>query len=228
MRVFYNYLIWANFINTNHGVPIAASSARLKSIIGEDDTTVTALPDAAPPQSSIYQSTDPLDHPVTIYLPQELDEAFRLRRARRNIFNRATILSPDGKSAIVLNKAPKWRAVKLLEVVDRYKLPDLIPALSKYFFPPPNPTGATRRWGPSQPTRLPPGLTYVNIWESFRVQQKSTQDPDVLPPPQTVQALAPTPEMIYGRANVVLLDESEGKDRNQGKQILLYRPHANS
>jgi hypothetical protein len=45
----------------------------------------------------------------------------------------------------------------------------------------------------------------VNIWEKFQIQQCSVHDPRVVAPAQTVQAAPPSPILLFGCANMVLI-----------------------
>lgn len=51
----------------------------------------------------------------------------------------------------------------------------------------------------------------IDVWTSFRMQQHSTQDPSIVLPVRTIQALPPTEEMPYGRGNTVLIKHGDCK-----------------
>lgn len=51
----------------------------------------------------------------------------------------------------------------------------------------------------------------VDVWSSFRMQQRSSQNDQIVLPVRTVQALLPSTEMPYGRCNTVLVDHDNGR-----------------
>lgn len=63
-----------------------------------------------------------------------------------------------------------------------------------------------RRSSPNSP--LP--FQQLHIFNNFRMQQTSAQDPRILLPSRTVQALPPTQDMVYGRGNTVLVEDPSG------------------
>lgn len=117
-------------------------------------------------------------------------------------------LADDHTTAFTVTIRPHYPRLDLFEAAALYKLQDFRSALGDYFVKRLTYTqrGGQRKSAPD--CSLP--FTSIRAWNSFRIQQYSTQDPLTLLPARTVQALPPNDDKLpYGRCNTVILDDSD-------------------
>ena len=128
-------------------------------------------------------------------------------RTRTNLFNKnRSHISKDQSTAILLNVHP-YRSALIDDIATEFGLPDLRAALGDFC------TGQSygQRLGRrhSYPDCALP-FERLNIWTNFRLQQHSVQDPHIISPHQTVQAMPSTDNLPNGRCNMVLIHDNDG------------------
>ena len=129
-------------------------------------------------------------------------------RPLRSIFdNPRSRISPSNSTALLLTLRPHHSNYSVEQAATLFHLDDFRPALGDHF--------SNRSYNDRNGRRisLPRcDLTFkmVNIWEKFRIQQRSVHDPQVVVPAQTVQAAPPSPTLPFGRANTVLIAHESG------------------
>jgi len=108
----------------------------------------------------------------------------------------------------LVTSRPHIQNVSVDDAAAQFHLPDLRSAMGDFFVL--NLNHAERNGHRrSRPDCVLP-WSHVNIWTSFRMQQHSAQDPRILLPTHTIQALAPSDTMPYGRCNIVLVNDVDG------------------
>jgi hypothetical protein len=153
-------------------------------------------------------------YPETLWLshvlsPDEINVGHNTPRSSVSLFSKTrSHLSDDNTTAFLVTGQPHIRNVLVDDATVQFRLPDLRGALGDFFVL--NLAHAARRGHRrSQPNCLLP-FSHVNIWTNFRMQQHSAQDPRILLPTRTVQALPPSDTMPYGRCNIVLVNDVDG------------------
>lgn len=132
-------------------------------------------------------------------------------------------ISTDHAVAILLNACPH-ATITIDAAAEQFNLPDLRPALRDYIDQLTySQCNGTRRSSPG--STLP--FDHIKVWYNFRLQQRSSQDPNVILPPQTVQALPPTATMRFGRANTVIINDSDvgvhtSQSQDSSKWLSIY------
>lgn len=112
-------------------------------------------------------------------------------------------ISADHAVAILLNTRPH-ATMSIDAAAAHFHLTDLQPALGDYFN---NLTYSQRNGSRRSGADCTLPFTQIQIWYNFRLQRRSSQDPRICLPPQTIQALPPTPSMPFGRANTVIIND---------------------
>lgn len=137
---------------------------------------------------------------------------YRIRgaAAKPSLFDKAGAhpVSDDLEIAFSVPLRPHYPRILVPDAALKFSLPDLHGALGDYFGLRQSHTARRGQRISSNTCSLP--FTALNVWQNFRMQQRSSQDSSILLPTRTVQALAPTPEMPYGRCNTVLVRDDSG------------------
>jgi hypothetical protein len=174
----------------------------------------------------VYEASAVAAHyPEAVWLshalsPDEVNVGGNISRSANSLFTKGrSHLSDDHTTAFLVTHRPHLPNVLVDDAATQFHLPDLRGALGDFFAL--EITHAARRGHRrSRPdSELP--WSHVNIWTSFRLQRRSAQNPDILIPTRTIQALAPSATMPYGRCNTVLVDDVGGT----GNQTTLSGSH---
>jgi hypothetical protein len=127
---------------------------------------------------------------------------------QRSIFdNPRSHVSATDSTALLLTIRPHHSNLSLHAALDHLGLDDLIPALGDFCSGCPYTARNGHRISTAD-CHLP--FEAVNIWEKFRIQQRSVQDMQAVAPIQTVQAIPPSDRLPFGRANTVLISHESG------------------
>ena len=118
-------------------------------------------------------------------------------------------LSDDLEVAFSVTIKPHYATQTILQTAQLFKLQDLHGSLGDYFELKQSHTERNGRRKSTSTCTLP--FNRLRVWQSFRMQQHSKEDPNILLPARTVQALAPTADMPYGRCNTVLVRDNTGE-----------------
>jgi hypothetical protein len=145
-------------------------------------------------------------------LPDE--EQVCTSRTRTSFFDKdRSHISRDQSTAILLNVRPYRSSALINDIATEFGLPDLRAALGDFFTAQSYGQRFGRRHSSSDCT-LP--FERLNVWTNFRLQQRSVQDPRIISPHQTVQAMPPTNNLPNGRCNTVLVHDNDGYRLNSG------------
>ena len=124
-----------------------------------------------------------------------------------NLFNKNhSHISKDQSTAILLNVHP-YHSALIDDIATEFHLPDLWPALGDFCTAQSYGQRLGRRY--SSPDCVLP-FEHLNIWTNFCLQQHSVQDPCIISPHQTVQAMPPTDNLPNGQCNMVLVHNNNG------------------
>ncbi|KZP15179.1 hypothetical protein FIBSPDRAFT_750832 [Athelia psychrophila] len=162
----------------------------------------------------VEEATDIADHyPEATWLSHALpagEYSVRGAAAKRSLFDKVrNQVSDDHEVAFSVTIQPHFPKNSIADAAQLFVLPDFHPSLGDYFVLAQSHSERNGRRKSSSDCELP--FTHLNVWRSFRMQQHSTQDPRILLPPRTVQALPPATDMPYGRCNTVLIRDSAGE-----------------
>lgn len=119
-------------------------------------------------------------------------------------------ITDDQTTAFTVAIKPHFANVPVNLVANAFKVPDLNAALGDFFV-----LGQSYSYRRGQrksraDCQLP--FQHLHVWESFRMQQLSTQDSRITLPVRTVQALRPSDELPFGRGNTVMISSDDGDD----------------
>ena len=157
----------------------------------------------------VTEAGDMADHyPKQIWLSCVLLEEQQVgtSRTRTNIFNKnCSHISKDQSTAILLNVHP-YHSALINDIAIEFGLPDLQAALGDFC----TAQSYGQRLGRqhSHPDCTLP-FECLNIWTNFHLQQHSVQDPCIISPHQTVQAMPPTNNLPNGQCNMVLVHNDD-------------------
>lgn len=127
--------------------------------------------------------------------------------SRTSLFtNIRSRISQDLSTAISVNVVPHRRRTSTADIAQEYGLNDLHGALGDYFTL--RQTSAERRGRRRCDVNTILPFSHLDAWTNFRLQQRSAQDPSILLPVRTMQALPPSPDLPYGRCNTVLISDT--------------------
>lgn len=130
---------------------------------------------------------------------------------RSTLFDKSrSHFSDDKTSAFTVAIKPHFSTVRVDDAARTINSSDLRAALGDYFVLRQN--YSARRGARRSPANcdLPPSFQSLDIWNSFRMQQYSSQDPNTVLPVRTVQALPPnSTNMPHGRWNTVLVKHDD-------------------
>lgn len=150
-------------------------------------------------------------YPEQLWLSRAIPEGETIvakRSPSTSLFDKShSHLSNDASTAFVVSKKPHAK-LSIHEAAASRNLSDFWGALGDYFVRKQTHTERRGTRRSAQGCGLP--FNRVRVWDSFRMQQTSTQDPSILLPSRTIQALPPSNDMPYGRCNTVLMDDGEG------------------
>lgn len=157
-------------------------------------------------------------HAIASLFPEESwissvrpDEKYVGARPSRNFFShKCGLRSKDDTVALYVNISPHL-TLTVNDVSQHFKLPDFRAALGDYY----SGKSYNQRRGQrlsSSATPLP--LEQLQVWFGFKIQQKSSQDANIINPPQTAQCLPPgnNSEMPYGRCNTFIVNDTENSE----------------
>ena len=129
---------------------------------------------------------------------------FPSHRQAPSLFARAgSYVSPGETIALHVNGIPNYRNVLVNNIALEYGLPQLPQVLTELY-----------------PLVYP--APHINVWKSFCMQCRSSQDPNVMTPPRTVQALPPSKELPFGRCDTVLVPNNGFEPSGLGTVTLYY------
>lgn len=135
------------------------------------------------------------------------------RSIRSSLFEKSrSHFSDDKTSAFTVAVKPHLAAMTVASITTKISSGgDLCAALSDFFVL--NQSYASRRGirRSRNDCHLPPSFQSLDVWTSFRMQQFSSQDPRIVLPIRTVQALHCSNTMPYGRCNTVLIKHEDSK-----------------
>lgn len=139
----------------------------------------------------VTEASDMADHYseqtwLSCVLPDE--QQVGTSRTRTNLFNKNhSHISKDQSTAILLNVRP-YRSALINDIATEFGLPDPRAALGDFC----TAQSFDQRLGHrhSRPDCTLP-FERLNIWTNFRLQQHSVQDPRIISPHQTIQAMPP-------------------------------------
>ncbi|KAI6022479.1 hypothetical protein BKA83DRAFT_4054337, partial [Pisolithus microcarpus] len=128
---------------------------------------------------------------------------------RKSIFDSArSRISSDNSTAFLLTVKPHFPSIPLNDAATLLSINDLRPALGDFFSGRSYTSCNGRRL--SSPLRPLP-FSDIHAWNKLRIQQRSAQDSLLLSPPETIQAVPPSIDMPWGRANTVLVCHESGE-----------------
>lgn len=126
---------------------------------------------------------------------------------RTSLFsNTRSQISQDLSTAISVNVLPHRRHCSVVEIARDFHLPDFHGALGDFSVLQQTHSQRRGRRRSDINTILP--FSHIDVWLNFKLQQRSTQDPSILLPVRTVQALPPTAELPYRHCNTVLINNT--------------------
>ena len=145
--------------------------------------------------------------------------------------NRHHQVSDDFSTVFLVNVKPHHPSLSVREAALKFALPDFHPALGDFFTLGQAYDVRKGQRKSSNTCMLP--FSHVDVWINLRLQQHSTQDPSILLPVTTVQALPPSDELPFGRCNTVLINNStsgsittsSGDDRESPIFIIIFNPN---
>ncbi|KAG9308640.1 hypothetical protein JVU11DRAFT_11593 [Chiua virens] len=117
-------------------------------------------------------------------------------------------VSSDHNTAFLLTCQPHLPRLSIDEACAAFSMDDLRAALGDFF----SGRSYTNRNGrriAAPNCSLP--FSHVHMWNKFRIQQRSAQNPLSLRPAQTVEAHPPSPALPFGRGNTVLIVHESGE-----------------
>jgi hypothetical protein len=117
-------------------------------------------------------------------------------------------LSDDHSTAFLVTAKPHHLCLSIDGAATLFDLPDFHGALGDFFSL--QQTYVERRGHRKSGPHCQLPFTHVHIWNNFKMQQFSSQDPRILLPSRTVQALPPSGDMPHGRCNTVLVGVTDG------------------
>ena len=147
------------------------------------------------------------NYPEAEWMSHVLPDENILQIKHINFFaNARSHVSSGDAIAILLTACPHHKKIAVEDTAGKFNIPDLRAVLGDYIdgYSYDSCRGARR-----SKLDCPLPFTHLDIWLHFRLQRCSTQDPRVLLPPRTVQALPPTEAMPYGRCDTILITTSE-------------------
>lgn len=110
-----------------------------------------------------------------------------------SFFTNPSAIAVDDSARLLLKKTG-IKTESIQEISTSHHLPDLLDLMAKYVDCPKE-SFHSARW---------------NVWDSVRLQRRSTQHERLLLPPVTIQARAPDKDMAFGRCNTVLIAHANG------------------
>ena len=117
-------------------------------------------------------------------------------------------LSDDQTTAFLVNATPHYAHISVNEAAQVFNLLDFRAALGDFFHLRQSFSVRNGKRKSSSECQLP--FSNIRVWNNFRIQQHSTQDPRILLPSRTIQALPPSDKMPFGRCNTVLVNDVDG------------------
>ncbi|KAG2359014.1 hypothetical protein BDR07DRAFT_1488757 [Suillus spraguei] len=117
-------------------------------------------------------------------------------------------ISSDDSVAILLTGRPHHPCLSIEETSQMFHIPDLHPVLGDLI------SGRSYLEHNGRQFCSPNcslSFDHLRVLQNFRLQRCSTQDSRVVSPAQTVQALAPSSSMPFGRGNTVLIAHESGE-----------------
>lgn len=130
---------------------------------------------AAPPEGNIGEAPS---------IPSSL---FSKNRSRSLFSRNRSMTTVDQTTAFTVAQKPHYIAVPIIHVTNGFKLLDFRAALGDFFAL--RQSYSTRRGMRKSSPNCSLDFETVHVWESFRMQQRSAQDPQITLPVQTIQAL---------------------------------------
>jgi hypothetical protein len=122
-------------------------------------------------------------------------------------------ISDDRSTAFLVNVAPHHPNLTVDAAAHLFHIPDFHGALGDYFTLRQLYAACHGQRRSTPNCELP--FSHIHVWNSFRMQQHSTQDPRIIRPSRTIQALPPSASLPQGRCNTVLVVIADGS----GEQI---------
>ncbi|KAG1840969.1 hypothetical protein C8R48DRAFT_781568 [Suillus tomentosus] len=117
-------------------------------------------------------------------------------------------ISSDDAIAILLTCRPHYPKLSIKEASQIFNIPDLCPMLGDLI----SCRSYLQRHGRRvSSSNCSLSFHHVHLWQNFRMQRHSIQDSRVVSPPQTIQALPPSPSMMFGSGNTVLISHESGE-----------------
>jgi hypothetical protein len=165
----------------------------------------------------VMEASDMSDHyPEQAWLSRVLPDERQVctSRTRTTFFDKnRSHISKDQSTAILLNVRP-FRSALIEDIAMEFGLPDLRAALGDFYTTAQSYGQRLGRRHSSPDCTLP--FERLNVWTNFRLQQRSLQDPRIISPHQTVQAMPPTNNLPNGRCNAVMVYDNDGYRLNSG------------
>ncbi|KAI6014080.1 hypothetical protein PISMIDRAFT_110851 [Pisolithus microcarpus 441] len=158
----------------------------------------------------VYEATQmQMHYPESTWVANVLPNEQRVGSiaSRKSIFdNSRSRISSDNSTAFLVTVKPHFPSISVDDTAF-LSINDLRPALGDFF--------SGRSYTSRNGRRLslpncPLPFSDFHAWNKFRIQQRSVQDPLSLSPPQTIQAVPPSTNMPWGRANTVLISHESG------------------
>lgn len=158
----------------------------------------------------VSEATDP--YPKETWLaqvlsPDEFSMATTGRSRPSSLFSKTKRYQSNNRSIAFTTANRHHQHLSISDTSHTFKLPDLRAAIGDFLL---DREGAVRHNYRRSPPNCGLPFSHVNIRHSFRMQQHSEQDPLIVLPPRTIQALPPSASMPFGRCNVVLVDDPTG------------------
>ncbi|KAI5982229.1 hypothetical protein EDD15DRAFT_2181328 [Pisolithus albus] len=151
-----------------------------------------------------------MHYPESTWIANVLPDEQRISSVtpKTSIFDRDhSHISSDNSTAFLVTLKPHFPNISVDDTALFLSIKDLRPALGDFFSGRSYLSRNGRRLS-SPHCHLP--FTDLHAWDKFRIQQRSTQNPLSLSPPQTIQAIPPSSNMPWGRAHTVLISHESG------------------
>lgn len=163
--------------------------------------------------SIVEETSQGIDaYPEATWLSQVLHpDEFRMTSSGHSrpssLFSKAKRYNSNDRSIAFTVANRPHQLLLLAHASAAFNLPDLRAAIGDFYL---DAAGVARNNRRRSTVTCALDFESVKIWHSFRMQQHSAQDSRIILPPRTIQALPVSPQMPYGRGNVVLISSPNG------------------
>jgi hypothetical protein len=137
--------------------------------------------------------------------------------SKQSLFNKVRSHISDNHSTAFLVNVTPHHTLTVDDAALLFKLSDFCGALGDYFVL--QQTYITHHGQRKSMPACQLPFSHISVWNGFRMQQHSTQDPRIVRPSQTIQALPPSASMPDGRCNTVLVSVADGSGERMSTSV---------